>query len=208
MTVSGKLDKRALPAPEYQVERCLPRAIGPTEEILAGIYAQVLGLERVGVDDSFFDLGGDSLLAMRVIAAINTSLDSGLAVRTLFDAPTVAQLAPRIGEGSGRRNAVGVRQRPAVVPLSFAQQRLWFLNRFEGGVATYNMPIAFRIDGDLDVDGVGCGARRRDRPARVVAHGVSRSGWGGLSAGVGARAGHVAAWGAGGGVVAGVRGGR
>ena len=61
----------------------------------------MLGLERVGVDDSFFDLGGDSLSAMRVIAAINTGLDAGLAVRALFDAPTVAQLAPRIGEGCG-----------------------------------------------------------------------------------------------------------
>ncbi|MGV0740744.1 phosphopantetheine-binding protein, partial [Mycobacterium syngnathidarum] len=59
-----------------------------TEEILAGIYAQVLGLERVGIDDSFFDLGGDSILAMRVVAAVNTDLDAGLAVRTLFDAPT------------------------------------------------------------------------------------------------------------------------
>ena len=72
------------------------------EEILAGIYAQVLGLERVGVEDSFFDLGGDSLSAMRVIAAVNTALDAGLAVRTVFEAPTVAQLAPRIGGDGGR----------------------------------------------------------------------------------------------------------
>ena len=77
------------------------------EEVLAGIYAQVLGLERVGVDDSFFDLGGDSLSAMRLIAAINTSLDAGLAVRALFEAPTVARLAPRIGGEAGRRDAGG-----------------------------------------------------------------------------------------------------
>ena len=74
----------------------------PVEEILAGIYAQVLGVERVGVDDSFFDLGGDSLSAMRLIAAINTGLDADLAVRTVFEAPTVAQLAPRIGGDAGR----------------------------------------------------------------------------------------------------------
>ena len=101
MTVNGKLDTRALPAPEYQdVDRYRAPA-SAVEEILAGIYAQVLGVERVGVDDSFFDLGGDSMLAMRLIAAINTGLDAGLAVRAVFDAPTVAQLAPRIGGGRG-----------------------------------------------------------------------------------------------------------
>src|SRR5271170_261328 len=97
LTANGKLDTRALPAPEYQ-EADRYRAPGsPTEEILAGIYAQVLGLERVGVDDSFFDLGGDSLSAMRVVAAINAGLDAGLAVRAVFDAPTVARLAARMG---------------------------------------------------------------------------------------------------------------
>ncbi len=152
LTVSGKLDTRALPAPEYQDTARYRAPASPTEEILAGIYARVLGLERVGVDDSFFDLGGDSLLAMRVIAAVNTSLDAGLAVRTLFDAPTVAQLAPRIGGDGRRRKPLASGQRPAVVPLSFAQSRLWFLDRFEGGVATYNMPMAFRISGALDVE--------------------------------------------------------
>ena len=152
LTVNGKLDKRALPAPEYtDVDRYRPPG-SAVEEILAGIYAQVLGLERVGVDDSFFELGGDSLLAMRVTNAVNTGLDAHLEVRTLFDAPTVGQLAQRIGEGSDRRKPLASQQRPAVVPLSFAQSRLWFLDRFEGGVATYNMPTAFRVSGALDVE--------------------------------------------------------
>ncbi|WP_131812455.1 non-ribosomal peptide synthetase, partial [Mycobacterium mantenii] len=152
LTPNGKLDKRALPAPEYQDIYRYRAPANPTEEILAGIYAQVLGLERVGVDDSFFDLGGDSLLAMRVIAAVNTTLGAGLAVRALFETPTIAQLAPRIGEGSGGLAPLVAGQRPAVVPLSFAQSRLWFLDRFEGGVATYNMPTAFRINGALNVE--------------------------------------------------------
>ena len=97
MTVNGKLDRRALPAPEYQgIDRYSAPAT-PTEETLAGIYAEVLGLERVGVDDSFFDLGGDSLSAMRVIAEINTRLDTHLAVRTLFHAPSVRTLSRQLG---------------------------------------------------------------------------------------------------------------
>ena len=154
LTPNGKLDKRALPAPEYTAGGYRAPA-DAVEEVLAGIYARVLGLERVGVDDSFFDLGGDSLSAMRLVAAINTGLDAGLAVRAIFDAPTVAQLAPRIGDGSGGRKPLVAGQRPTVVPLSFAQSRMWFLNRFEGGVATYNMPTAFRICGALDVEALG-----------------------------------------------------
>ncbi|BBZ31542.1 hypothetical protein MCNF_01470 [Mycolicibacterium confluentis] len=152
LTVSGKLDRRALPVPEYVDTDRYRAPSNPTEEILAGIYANILGLDKVGVDDSFFDLGGDSLSAMRLIAAINSGMAADLAVRTLFEAPTVAQLAPRLGEGSGGRPPLSVQQRPERIPLSFAQQRLWFLNRFEGGVATYNIPIALRISGPLDID--------------------------------------------------------
>ncbi|WP_263990082.1 non-ribosomal peptide synthetase, partial [Mycobacterium conspicuum] len=152
MTINRKLDTRALPAPEYaDVDRYRAPA-GAVEEILAGIFAQVLELERVGADDSFFDLGGDSLSAMRVIAAINVGLNTDVSVRTLFDAPTIAQLAPRIGGDAGARKPLVAGERPAVVPLSYAQSRLWFLSRFEGGAATYNMPTAFRISSALDVD--------------------------------------------------------
>ncbi len=155
MTVNGKLDIRALPAPEYTGVEHYRAPTTATEEILAGIYAQVLGVERVGVDDSFFDLGGDSILAMRLIAAINTALDADLSVRALFDAPTVAQLAPHISAHTGRREPLTAVERPTYIPLSFAQSRLWFLDRFVGGIVTYNMPTAFRINGPLDVDALG-----------------------------------------------------
>ena len=154
LTPNGKLDTRALPAPEYTAGEYRAPA-SAVEEILAGIYAQVLGVERVGVDDSFFDLGGDSLSAMRVIAAINTVLDAGLAVRAVFDAPTVAQLAPRIGEEAGRREPLVVVERPAVVPLSFAQQRLWFLDQLHGPSPVYNMATALRLSGRLDAEALG-----------------------------------------------------
>ncbi len=96
LTVNGKLDTRALPAPEYTAGEYRAPATA-IEEVLADIYAQVLGVERIGVDDSFFDMGGDSLSAMRVIAAINTRLDAGLAVRTIFDAPSVRSLSQQLG---------------------------------------------------------------------------------------------------------------
>jgi amino acid adenylation domain-containing protein len=109
LTVNGKLDTRALPAPEYTAgEYRAPTTA--VEEILAGIYAQVLGLERVGVDDSFFDLGGDSLSAMRLIAAVNTSLNADLSVRAVFEAPSVRGLSQQLG-----RPASAVETVPVVV---------------------------------------------------------------------------------------------
>src|SRR4029077_14958600 len=89
------------------------------EEILARIYAQVLGVDRVGIDDSFFDLGGDSLSAMRLIAAINTGLDADLVVHTLFDAPTIARLAPRVGGDGSRREPLTASHRPGGLPRGF-----------------------------------------------------------------------------------------
>ena len=155
LTVNGKLDTRALPAPEYREADRYRAPASAVEEILAGIYAQVLGLERVGVDDSFFELGGDSLSAMRVIAAVNTGLDAGLAVRAVFEAPTVAQLAPRIGEEAGRREPLVAVERPAVVPLSFAQSRLWFIDQLQGPSPVYNMAVALRLSGRLDAEALG-----------------------------------------------------
>jgi amino acid adenylation domain-containing protein/thioester reductase-like protein len=101
LTVNGKLDHRALPAPEYQGGDRYQAPDTLTEEIVAGIYAQVLGLEGFGVNDSFFDLGGDSLLAMRLVAAIRLGLDAGLEVRTVFEAPSVRSLSQRLGRPAG-----------------------------------------------------------------------------------------------------------
>ena len=155
LTPNGKLDTRALPAPEYTDGDRYRAPADAVEEVLAGIYAQVLGLERVGVDDSFFDLGGDSLSAMRLIAAINTSLDAGLAVRALFEAPTVARLAPRIGGDAGGLEPLVAVERPAVVPLSFAQSRMWFIDQLQGPSPIYNMAVALRLGGRLDAQALG-----------------------------------------------------
>jgi acyl carrier protein len=155
LTVNGKLDTHALPAPEYSDAEGYRAPASPVEEILAGIYAQVLGLGRVGVDDSFFDLGGDSLSAMRVIASVNKSLDAGVSVRALFEAPTVAQLVSRIGAGGGGLEPLMAGRRPAVVPLSFAQNRLWFLDQLQGPSPIYNMAVALRLRGRLDADALG-----------------------------------------------------
>ncbi|KMO74622.1 Linear gramicidin synthase subunit D [Mycolicibacterium chubuense] len=155
LTVGGKLDVRALPAPDPAGGGPYRAPTNAVEEILAATFADILGLDRVGIDDSFFDLGGDSISAMRLVTTINAGLDTDLSVRTLFDTATVAQLAPRVRTGAGRRAALVPVERPSRVPLSFAQSRLWFLDRFVGGVVTYNMPTVFRIDGPLDVDALG-----------------------------------------------------
>ncbi|MBO0883643.1 MAG: amino acid adenylation domain-containing protein, partial [Mycobacterium sp.] len=155
MTVNGKLDTRALPAPAYTTGDRYRAPVSAVEEILAGIYAQVLGLERVGVDDSFFDLGGDSISAMRLIAAINSSFDAGLTVRTVFAAPTVAQLVSRIDEGASGREPLVAVARPDSVPLSFAQNRLWIIDQLQGPSPIYNMAAALRLSGGLDAEALG-----------------------------------------------------
>ncbi|MFJ2277592.1 amino acid adenylation domain-containing protein [Streptomyces sp. NPDC087866] len=150
VTVNGKLDRRALPAPgpRTRAEGRTPRTA--REKALCDIFAEVLGLERVSIDDGFFDLGGHSLLATRVVSRVRSRLGAELAVRTLFEAPTAVALAERLGDAGRARQALTVRPRPEEIPLSSAQRRLWFLNRFEGPRATYNMPMAVRLTGTLD----------------------------------------------------------
>ncbi|MFC5181382.1 non-ribosomal peptide synthetase [Actinomadura harenae] len=154
LTPNGKVDTKALPRPVLTVplrEYRAPR--DERETAVAAIYAELLGVDRAGIDDDFFDLGGDSLVAMRVVSRVRRALGVELPVRALFEAPAVAALAARIAVLSGvepARPVLARRERPAAVPLSHGQRRLWFLNRFEGPSATYNMPVALRIRGALD----------------------------------------------------------
>ncbi|MEU9198213.1 non-ribosomal peptide synthase/polyketide synthase [Streptomyces hundungensis] len=150
VTVNGKLDQAALPAPRYAAASA--RSYGnPAEELLAGVFADVLGVDRVGPDDSFFDLGGDSLLAMRLVARVSAVLGTELAVREVFETPTVRALA-RTAAGGPRATTVapGELPRPERLPLSYAQQRQWFLDRFDGSNSAYHIPMALRLTGALD----------------------------------------------------------
>ncbi|GAD82059.1 non-ribosomal peptide synthetase [Nocardia asteroides NBRC 15531] len=152
VNASGKLDRRALPAPAL-VAREFRAPETPSEELVAAVVAEVLGLERVGADDDFFDLGGNSLIATRVAARLGAALERRVPVARIFETPVVAELAAALdGLGGAARRALVAGERPAALPLSPAQQRMWFLNRFDPDSAGYNVPIAVRLTGALDVD--------------------------------------------------------
>jgi amino acid adenylation domain-containing protein len=157
LTPNGKLDRKALPAPEYAADAdryVAPRT--PVEEVLAEIWAEVLRLERVGVQESFFDLGGHSLLATRVVSRIREVFGVEVPLRALFAGPTVSELAGRVeemrraGEGASLPPLTPV-PREAPLPLSFAQERLWFLHQMEPEGAGYHMSQSRRLRGHLDV---------------------------------------------------------
>ncbi|MEZ0068066.1 amino acid adenylation domain-containing protein [Streptacidiphilus sp. MAP12-20] len=154
LTPNGKVDRSALPEPDFDgAARYRPPVTG-AERTLCALYADVLGRARVGVDDDFFQCGGHSLLAARLINRIRTAFGAELTHRDLFAAPTVAVLAGRLG--TTRRDRPVLRhhlrtQGDPMVPLSFAQQRLWFLSRLEHSPA-YNVPVAVGLHGHLDRD--------------------------------------------------------
>ncbi|MCP4661083.1 MAG: AMP-binding protein, partial [bacterium] len=155
LTPNRKVDRAALPVPERpQPEGDLAAPRDPTEELLAGIWTEVLAVDRVGVDDNFFDIGGHSLLATQVVSRIRRIFEVELPLRRLFEAPTVAGLARSVqalrAEEQGAAVPILPVARDGDLALSFAQERLWFLDQLEPGRAAYNMPAAVRLSGRLD----------------------------------------------------------
>lgn len=157
LTPNGKVDRRALPAPDhdlYAPESATIAPRTPIEEILADLWAEVLSLERVGVEDNFFEVGGHSLFATQVISRIRQLLHIELPLRVLFEQPSIAELAQYIEQTQrheqGMPPLVPVAREQAL-PLSFAQERLWFLQQLEPENISYHMPAAFRLSGPLSV---------------------------------------------------------
>jgi amino acid adenylation domain-containing protein len=157
LTANGKVDRKALPAPERADEAVAgyvaPKT--PEEELLAGIWAEVLELERVSVHDNFFERGGHSLLATQVMARVREVFKVEIPLRSLFENPTIAELSANLNAGLFTRkqdtHPLTRASRIDPLPLSFAQERLWFWEQLQPGTPTYNLTSAFRIDGDLDV---------------------------------------------------------
>jgi acyl carrier protein len=154
LTPNGKIDRKALPVPEREwSER--KGYTGPRngeEEILCGLFAEVLNRDRVGVYDDFFATGGHSLLATRLVSRIRGTLGIDVALRSVFESPTVAKLVPQL-QGS-RKAQILLQRHPNAerAPLSYSQRRLWFINELQGSSAEYNMPQALRLRGRLDID--------------------------------------------------------
>src|SRR5262249_7944360 len=155
LTPNGKIDRRALPSPYRHREEQYRAPRTPQEAMLCEIFAEVLGLDRVGIDENFFELGGHSLMATQLVSRVRTRLGVELQIRALFESQTVAELGLRLHGAAHGRPALVRQQRPEQLPLSYAQQRLWFIDQLEGSSTEYNMPQALRLKGELDVEAFG-----------------------------------------------------
>ncbi|QIY73936.1 non-ribosomal peptide synthetase [Streptomyces sp. RLB1-33] len=151
LTPNGKLDRRRLPAPSFETVTTVRAPRNPREEILCDLFAEALGVRRLGVDDDFFGAGGHSLLAMRLMARIREVFGIDLPMATLFESPTVERMSAAVTAAGAGRPRLVARPRPARVPLSYAQQRLWIINQLEGPNPAYHVPVALRLSGELDV---------------------------------------------------------
>ncbi len=156
LTPSGKVDRRALPRPERNEFIHTVPARTSIEDVVAATYCEVLGIEQLGIHESFFELGGHSLLATQVVSRIRTAIQVEVPLRNLFEAPTVAGLARRIEQElrGGRGDAIPPIERVSReqnLPLSFAQQRLWFLNQLASDSSAYALPLTIKVQGRLDV---------------------------------------------------------
>ncbi|HWN45428.1 MAG TPA: amino acid adenylation domain-containing protein, partial [Thermoanaerobaculia bacterium] len=178
-TPNGKLDRKALPAPERAVGTGRERGT-PMEDLLAGIWTELLGVESPGPEDNFFVCGGHSLMAARLVARVRDLLGTELPLVAVFEAPTLAGLAARIErvprEGLAASPLLVPIPRMGAIPLSFAQERLWFLDQMEPGSAAYNMPFGARLDGELDIAAFGralTGIMQRHEALRTTFQGGS-----------------------------------
>ncbi|HEU4453971.1 MAG TPA: condensation domain-containing protein, partial [Longimicrobium sp.] len=172
LTANGKVDRRALPDPEPAADESHAAPRTPAEEVLAGIWANVLGMERVGAEDDFFLLGGHSLLATQVVSRVRQAFGAELPLRAIFEAPTVRRLAAHVEGLAGAEEAPPVVPVPreGPLPLSFAQERLWFLERLAPEAGVYNMPVRVRLEGAIDAE-----ALRRALETAVSRHEALRS---------------------------------
>ncbi len=160
LTPNGKLDRNALPAPDWSrrdLENTFVAPRTPVEEMLAGIWKRVLGIEQVGVHDNFFEMGGHSLLATQLVSRVREAFQIELPLRHIFESPTIAELAEYVE--IAQRAAEGVHAPPIQpasrereLPLSFAQQRLWFLDQLEPNSPFYNLSDAVRLTGPFDAN--------------------------------------------------------
>ncbi|BAY41877.1 amino acid adenylation domain-containing protein (plasmid) [Nostoc sp. NIES-2111] len=183
LTANGKLDRNALPAPEsFNTEKTFVAPRTPVEELLAGIWVQLLSVPQVSIDDNFFELGGHSLLATQVISRIRTTFGVEIPLVQLFEVANLVALAAEIeiAMRGGEQQEIATitpASRDKNLPLSFAQQRLWFFDQFEPGSPSYNLPRTVRLQGKLNIDALSASLneiiRRHEilRTSFAISHG-------------------------------------